>query len=637
MDKGAALLSELVSYSKYANYLPEEQRRESYEEIVERYIEMMREKIESLPSFNLRAEEKNISPFSMLEKARTAMLERRVLPSMRGLQFAGKAIKQHNAKLFNCAYLPLDSIDAFAESMYLLLCGCGVGFSVQERHVSNLPAIKGTNGRHIEYVVQDSIEGWADAAKYLLTAYMMGLPAPMFDYSEIRPEGALIASSGSRAPGPEPLMLALMAVEKILKSCVGRKLRDIDAHDIMCHLSDAVRAGGVRRSAMISIFDAFSEDMLFCKSGEWYIDNPQRGRANNTCLLDRNAVTPEQFYRLMTAVASSPYGEPGIYFTNDFDMGFNPCNEAALVAYSFCNLTTIDAGKIHTFKELMKAVEIAAFLGTLQASFTDFVYLRPQWKENTERDALIGVSFTNVAEGTLDKFLEDGSIRDAATLVKETNARIARALGIRTAARTTLMKPEGTSTCLLGANGSGVHDVHDLFYIRRMSLEKSSPLYPYLMDKAPGIIEESVYDKKKVNVLVPMRAPESAHVRDQDPSKLLDRILKFHTQWVDPGHNRGNNRHNVSATVSVPQHKWMEVSDWIWNNRHNVHGLSVLPYDGGSYQQTPFESCDEEMYNWLNDSIPDDMDFSKIVEGFNGTKLNETVACAGGACDLSSL
>ena len=613
------LLSDITVYMKYARHIHQEDRRETWEELVERNMQM------------------HIYKYPMLKEEieqlyKNFVVTKKVLPSMRSLQFGGKAIEVNNSRIYNCAYLPVDSIYAFSETMFLLLGGTGVGYSVQNKHIDKLPEIKKPqHDKTKRYLVQDSIMGWADAVKALLKAYTGNTSyTPVFDFSDIREKGALLITAGGKAPGPEPLRIALVKIEAILKSKEeNSKLTDIECHDIQCHIADAVLAGGIRRAAMISLFDLDSEAMISCKSGSWWEQNPQRGRANNSAVILRHKITEAEFMKLWERIEASGSGEPGMYLTNDNDWGTNPCCEIALRPNQFCNLTEINMGDNPTQEEFEARSRAAAFLGTLQASYTDFHYLRDIWRKNTEKDALLGVSMTGIASAE-NMYLD--YVKGAKAVIEE-NKRIAAILGINSAARTTAVKPAGTTSLVLGTS-SGIHAWHNDYYIRRIRLGKNEAIYTYLSLYHPELIEDEFFSPTTQAVVsVPQKAPEGAITRHEHVIELLERVKLISEEWVKTGHVKGENTHNVSCTVSVKEKEWPLVGDWMWENREAYNGLSVLPMDGGTYKQLPFEDITEEQYNELVKTLTT-VDLSKIVEVNDTTNLNDQAACAGGACEV---
>ena len=614
------ILSDITVYTKYAKYIPEKERRETWEELVTRNMEMHIHKFPEMKE-------------SIQQVYENFVFNKKVLPSMRSLQFGGKAIELNNARIYNCAFLPVDSIHSFSETMFLLLGGTGVGYSVQNHQIEKLPEIRKPNyDRKKRYVVQDSIIGWADAVKTLFKSYTGGLTSHIeFDLSDIRQKGAILVTAGGKAPGPEPLRIALVKIEAILRNKADRtKLTDIECHDIQCHIADAVLAGGIRRAAMISLFDLDSTAMLNCKAGNWWEDNPQRGRANNSVVLLRHKIDKKTFDKVWERIEASGSGEPGIYLTNDKDWGTNPCCEIALRPYQFCNLTEINMADIESQDDFNARSSAASFLGTLQASYSDFHYLRDIWRKNTEKDALLGVSMTGIAsESNLNLNYEEAS-----NWVKTTNIETAKLLGINEAARTTAVKPAGTTSLVLGTS-SGIHAWHNDYYIRRMRLGKNEAIYTYLAINHPELLEDEYFNPTLQSVIsVPQKAPEGAITRHESTLDLLERVKLISRDWVKQGHNKGNNTHNVSCTVSVRDDEWKIIGEWMWANKDYYNGLSVLPYHGGTYKQTPFEDCTKEVYEQMMSTLKD-VDLSKVIEVQDNTNFGDSVACGGGNCEIS--
>ena len=618
MEISNKILSDITVYMKYAKYIPSLNRRETWDELVTRNKNMH---IEKYPE--LRKEILDAYKF---------VHDRKVLPSMRSLQFGGKPIEISPNRIYNCAYLPIDDYRAFGETMFLLLGGTGVGYSVQKHHVEKLPEIRQPNlDRTRRYLIADSIEGWADAVKALMKSYFQGTSKLKFDFSDIRQKGARLVTSGGKAPGPQPLKECLIKVQGILDNKNdGDFLSSIEVHDIICHIADAVLAGGIRRAALISLFSADDEEMISCKSGNWWETNPQRGRANNSAALMRHKLTKSFFMDLWKRVELSGAGEPGIYLTNDKDWGTNPCCEIALRPFQFCNLCEVNASDIESQEDFENRVKAAAFIGTLQAGYTEFHYLRPIWQRTTEKDALIGVSMTGIGSGTVLGY----DMTKAAEIVKTENSRVAEILGINESARTTTVKPAGTTSLALGTS-SGIHAWHNDYYIRRVRVGKNEAIYTYLATNHPELIEDEYFRPHDTAVIgIPQKAPDGAIMRTESPFQLLDRIKKVHLEWVKPGHRSGNNTHNVSATVSLKEDEWDLAGEWMWENRKHYNGLSVLPYNGGTYVQAPFEDCDEETYNTMLTTLKS-VDLSKIVELNDDTNLSGELACAGGACEIT--
>jgi ribonucleoside-diphosphate reductase alpha chain len=615
MDVTQSILSDITTYMKYAKYTPEKQRRETWEELVTRNKEMHQTKFP-----NLKDE---------IEEVYKLVYAKKVLPSMRSLQFAGKPIELNNARIFNCSFLPLDDWRAFSEIMFLLLSGCGVGYSVQNHHIEELPEIK-VPTKHKRYLIGDSIEGWADAVRMLCKAYFQGAPLPVFDFRDIRPKGAQLITVGGKAPGPEPLKECLFNLAKIFeRKKNGDKITSLEAHDMACHIADAVLSGGIRRAALISLFDLDDEEMLTCKFGNWWEENPQRGRSNNSAVVLRHKITEEEFYKLWKKIELSGSGEPGIYFSNDKDWGTNPCCEIALRSYQFCNLCEVNASTVESQEDLNERVRAAAFIGTLQASYTNFHYLRDIWKKTTEKDALLGVGMTGIGSGAVLNY----NLKEAADEAKEENARVAEIIDVNKAARVTTVKPSGTSSLVLGTS-SGIHAWHNDYYVRRIRVGKNEAIYHYLAINHPELVEDDFFKPTIQAVIsVPQKAPEGSILRTENVIDMLERTKRFNLEWVRKGHRKGANTNNVSATVSIQESEWEQVGNWMWENRETFNGLSVLPYFGGSYTQAPFEDITKEQFEEMAQHLHS-IDLSKIVEFSDDTALMDQAACAGGACEI---
>jgi len=633
MDLGLEALSKITIFSKYAKYLPEEKRRETWEEIVSRYQQMM------------------IKKYPKLEEAilKTGQLirDKKILPSMRALQFAGPAAEVNNSRIYNCCYLPIDSLHSFSETMFLLLGGTGVGYSVQKHHVEQLPAVMKT-GKKRHYLIEDSIMGWADAVKVLFKAYLEGKFKPEFDFRAIRHKGSRLITAGGKAPGPEPLKICLAHVQAILdRKQEGEKLTPLECHDMLCYIANSVLAGGIRRSAMISLFSHDDEEMITCKYGEWYELNEQRGRANNSAVLERGVVGEEEFYSLWKRIEASGSGEPGIYWTNNKDWGTNPCCEIALRPYQFCNLCEVNVSDIESQVDLNDRVVGAAFFGTLQAGFTDFHYLRPIWQKTTQKDALLGIGMTGIGSGEILKY----NLDIAANLAKVTNSMTSSTLGTNEAARLTCIKPSGTTSLVLGT-ASGIHAWHARYYLRTMRFNKNEDIASYLMVNHPELCEDDVLrPTDTVCVRIPVKAPEGSILRTETAIDTLERVKKFSLEWIKGGHINGDNTHNVSATISIGAHvytmqedisidlfkmqtEWEVVGEWMWENRDVYNGLSVLPYFDHTYKQAPFEDITKEEYEKRISSIHS-VDLTKVIELDDAVDFGAIQACGGGQCDIN--
>lgn len=617
MNPSNKLLSDITAFRTYAKHLTHLGRRESLEETINRDMTMHLEKFPKLSRDIIKAFQR--------------VHELKVMPSMRGLQFAGEAVVKNHARQYNCSYAPINDPRTFGEAMFLLLSGVGFGFSVQKKHVNELPKIQMPREEGL-FVVHDSIQGWAQSVDILMEAYFYGRIRPHFDLSKIRPKGSYLVTTGAKAPGPEPLKKMLELVEQKLKTAIGRQLSSVEVHDIVCIISDAVLAGGIRRAALISLFDRDDNDMLKCKHGDWWNTAPWRARANNSAVLPRSEVTKEEFDYIFKMCKESGSGEPGFSWTDDTDWGFNPCHEIALNPNQFCNLTTINQTGITSEKDFLNRVYAAALIGTLQASYTDFHYLRPIWQQTTEKEALLGISFTGIADG--NNFVNADLLRKGAQLVTEVNEKYAKKLGINLAARTTTIKPEGTSSCVLGS-ASGVHARHAPYYIRRIRMNKDDALAVYLKHAIPDLVEDDVMSSTGVVVSIPQESPSGSIVRHEETALgLLDRALFYNENWVAPGHRYGVNKHNVSVTISVKDHEWDELREEMWKHRDKYSGISLLPYDGGNYVQAPFEDITKDKYEEMSKLVKE-IDLKQVREEQDNTNRIEQLACVGGVCEIN--
>jgi len=661
MKREQKAFSNVITHGKYARYDEELRRRETWEEICDRNYAMhagvIQEKMNIVPEWawdGLHAV--RAQTFDAFENY---VKQRKVLMSMRAAQFAGKPALIAPNRMYNCSYMPLSEKECFREAMFLLLGGTGVGFSVQRHHINQLPEIVHPNpSRSHRYKIPDSAEGWADAIGVLMDSYTGARKSTVrFDFSDIRPKGAPLKTSGGKAPGPAPLKKALVLMENILSDIPnGHKMRPIQAYDLMCHIADAVLAGGIRRSAMICLFSLDDEEMLKSKQGNFGELHPHRYRSNNSAVVVRHRVTKEDFDNLWSIIVRNSLGpngsgEPGIFFTNDKDWGTNPCCEISLRPYSFCNLTEVLVGDLaHEYdeetdswirnnlsmdeiqEEFNSRVEAAALLGTLQATFTDFHYLRDVWRNTTEKDALLGVSMTGIATLPPEVFAQL-DLSQAAKIATRVNRDIASKLGINPAARVTCVKPAGTTSCVLGTS-SGIHGYWGDYWIRSARLNKEEALAKYLMQEIPELVEEDVMNHNQIVVGIPQSIPHDEVVtRHENPIDFLERVKRVSIDWIRPGHHDGMNSHNVSATVLVKEDEWDMVGNWMWENRDCYNGLSLLPFDGGRYEQAPFRECEKEEYE---SKLPflKDIDVTKVYEYEDNTNLTGEIACGGGSCEI---
>jgi len=616
MEVSNQILSDIVVFNKYAKFLPAKGRRETFNEICNRYQEMMITKHPNVAKD--------------IKQAISYVKQKKILPSMRAMQFAGAAITKSESRIYNCAYLPIDDYRSFSEIMFLLLGGTGVGYSVQFKHVRNLPEIVKPQ-KSQKYLISDSIEGWADAVRHLVGSFLgIRKTKPIFDFSDIRPKGSRLVTAGGKAPGPEPLKTCLFHLETLFnRKETGTSLTPLEVHDAVCYIADAVLAGGIRRAALISLFSMDDEEMLTSKYGNWWELNPQRGRANNSAVIRRHRITHPEFKSFWTKIQDSNSGEPGMYFTNNSDYGTNPCCEIALKPYQFCNLTEVNVSNIESQEDLSKRCRLASLLGTLQASFTNFHYLRPIWRTTTEKDALIGVGMTGIGSGTILKY----DLEQAAKMSCEANEHYAKLLGINRAARVTTIKPSGTTSCVLGT-ASGIHAWHNDYYIRRMQCTKDEDLYKYLINTHPELVTDMKLIPNSAVIEIPQKAPAGSILRNKETAlDLLERIKLFNLNWVKQGHRSGDNQNNVSATISIKDNEWKDVGEWMWKNRDTFNGLSILPYDGGTYEQAPFENISKTKYYRMLNQLTT-IDLRKIKEHHDNTTRSQEIACAGGSCEI---
>jgi len=616
MNKSNRLLSEIVAYRTYAKHINALNRRESLEETLNRNMTMFLDQYPKLSRDIIKAF-KQVHDFN-------------VMPSMRSLQFGGEAIMRNNVRLFNCSFANITYPRIFAEALFLLLSGTGFGYSVQKRHIEQLPSIRKPKEEGT-YVVHDSIEGWAEALNQLMSAYFFGAIRPIFDFSKVRSKGSYLVTTGAKAPGPEPLKAMLFKVEELLLKSIGRKLRTLEVHDVVCLVADCVLSGGIRRAALICLFDRTDKDMLTCKHGSWWEKHPYRARANNSAVLPRHEVTYEEFKHVFDMCVASNAGEPGFVFTNDLDWGTNPCAEIGLRSNQFCNLTTTNLTGIKSEKDFHNRVYAAALLGTLQAGFTDFPYLGETWRKVTESEALIGCSFTGIADSS---GLTGEQLQKAAKLVLEVNEKYAKKIGTNLAARTTAIKPEGTASCVLGSS-SGIHARHAEHYLRRVRMNKDDELARYLSKVIPELVEDDIFSPSGVVVTIPQESPVGAITRHQESAiGLFDRVKHYYNNWVVPGHRNGENTHNVSCTINYKPEEVQELLQRLWEDRFQYAAVSLLPFSDAIYQQAPFEDCSKEVFEKYSAMVKE-IDLTKVLEMEDNTNRAEQLACAGGICEIT--
>lgn len=637
-------LRELSNYTitaKYAKYLPEHKRRESWGEIVDRSRDMHLRKFADLDE-------------ALKEDIRWAfelVREKKVLPSMRGMQFGGEGVERKNERLYNCCFLHIYNTRAIEKAFYLLLCGVGCGFGLGKKWVAQFPkVVKPTGERHLRHVVEDSIEGWATSTKILVDSYLEGNEysgvTVHFDYSQVRPKGAPL-SHGGKAPGSAGLRHAHLEIEKLLNRA-DHKLRTIDVYDILMHVADSVLSGGIRRAACIALFDKDDRLMMDAKTGTWFVDNPQRARSNNTVLLKRDETSVEDFNYILQR--SKEFGEPGFAFVNDENTGLNPCAEIAFLPFQdgepcvqMCNLTTINGNKVETEEDLKEFVKAATIIGTLQASYTDFKFLDEKDIKMTEEEALLGVSILGFLSNP-SVLLDEGVMQRCSSFAVSVNEEWAGHLGINPASRVTCVKPDGSSSCVLESPFSGIHPAHHYKYFRRVQTNKEESVYRHFKEHNPHLCEESIYSATNTDDVIsfPIALPDTRGIiKDQlDAITHLDLIKKVQKNWVETGekNNKKPVSHSVSCTVLVGEDEWESVAKYLYENRENFTAVSLLARTGDkTYKQAPYEALKtpEDYHVW--NSMKFDMkpvDYSLMLEEEDNTTRSEELACVGGVCTL---
>jgi ribonucleoside-diphosphate reductase alpha chain len=623
-----------IAKSRYARYLDDKGRREHWSETVSRYFDFMQKHLKTKHNFEMTSE--------LREKLQSAVTNREVLPSMRSIMTSGDALERQNVAGYNCSYLPIDDPKAFDEAMYILLCGTGVGFSVEQKYVNKLPEVPDTlfeSGTTI--VVKDSKEGWAKSLRQLIALLYAGEIAK-WDVSAVRPAGARLKTFGGRASGPGPLVELFKYVVQKFKGAAGRKLNSIECHDIMCKIGEVVVVGGVRRSAMISLSDLSDDRMAHAKSGNWWDGNGQRALANNSAVYeDRPDVG--KFMREWCSIYDSHSGERGIFNRQasryqasknerrnaEQEWGTNPCSEIILRPYQFCNLSTVVVRSDDTVETLRDKVAMATMLGTFQSTMTYFPYLRKIWQTNTEEERLLGVSMTGILDNRLLNNPDDQalpslleSFRDTAI---ETNKMLAEAIGIPQSAAITCVKPEGTASQLAGT-ASGIHPQHSKHYMRRVRSDNKDPLTAFL--KNSGFPAEPCFMKPDSTTVFsfPMKVAEDAVIRDDMTAIQHLRLwLVYQRHWCE---------HKPSVTISVKETEWPEVGSWVWNNFDEITGVSFLPYDGGTYRQAPYEEITGEEYEKLSKAMPSSINWEAFIENTDNVEGVQTLACVAGVCEM---
>ena len=609
-------LSKLVHYRTYAKYLPEELRRESKEETINRNMQMH---VRKFPEHA-----------AAIEKAYEQVFAGRVVPSMRSFQFAGDAIERRNNRMFNCSFLNITKFRDFADLFYMSMSGVGVGFSVKKQHISMLPSIA-EGSVESPFVVPDSAEGWCDSLLELFRN-----PDLQFDYTTIRPMGAPL-STGGTASGPKALIKMHANVRAILRKAENRQLSAFECHRICCLIADCVVVGGVRRGALISLFDYDDEELLNCKAGNWWEKYPELARANNSATVRKD--DPEfrtKAARVIDACFAGGQAEPGLSLTNDDSMGFNPCHEIALKSMGVCNLTEINAAQCFSKDDWLKAVVSATIIGTLQATYTDFKYVQSDWKKNADEEALLGVSITGQAEA--QTILTPENLKEGAEVSVQVNKLWAEKLGINPARRITTTKPSGTSSSWLGTT-AGVHAGHEVRYVRRVRMDKFSALAKALAKRFPAFVAEDPFNSNDMIMQVPIKLYDTTLLRSQETAvQCLDRVKVLYDNWIVPGHLEGENTHNISLTINYHEHEKEAIKRWMLDNRDSYYGISLIPYDGGDYKYLPYSQPPHpEIFEILEKGfahIASEFKFEDIRERKDNTDFKGEIACAGGACSL---
>lgn len=627
------LYQQYIHKSRYARYLPDENRREHWEETVARYVNFMKEHLAS--NYNYKNDE-------VFQEVYDYIVDMRVMPSMRAMMTAGKALARDNTAGYNCSYMPVDDPKAFDECMHILMNGTGVGFSVERQYINKLPEIpEQMFDSDTTIVVKDSKEGWSKALRMLIALLYTG-EIPKWDTTKVRPAGSPLKTFGGRSSGPGPLNELFKFVIRIFTNAKGRKLTSLECHDIMCKIAEVVVVGGVRRSAMISLSNLSDDRMRNAKSGAWWEANVQRALSNNSAVYTEK---PEvgMFLEEWLSLYQSKSGERGIFSREasqkvakksgrrDFnqDFGTNPCSEIILRPYQFCNLTEVVVRENDTEETLAKKVRIATILGTFQSTLTNFPYLRKIWQKNTEEERLLGVSLTGIYDSKLLNDYKDaklpGRLEKLRQVAIDVNKELAEKLGIPVSAAITAVKPSGTVSQLVDA-ASGIHPRHDPYYFRRVRSDIKDPLTKHLI--TAGIPNEPDVTKPDSTVVFtfPKKAPEDATMRGNVSAiDHLELWLKYQRHWCE---------HKPSVTISVKEEEWPTVGAWVWEHFDEMSGVSFLPYDGGTYRQAPYETVTKEQYEELLSKMPTNIDWSDLVEREDNVEGVQTLACTAGNCEI---
>ena len=617
-----------IGMSRYSKFLDDKGRRENWDETVQRYVDYVFSRTEKISADS-----------KLKEELFNAIHSLQIMPSMRAVMTAGKAADRDNTCVYNCSYLPVDDPKSFDEAMFILLCGTGVGFSVEASNINKLPEVPETlyDSEH-SIAVHDSKEGWAKALRLLL-AHLWAGEVPKWDVSKIRPAGARLKTFGGRASGPEPLIDLFKFVVNTFQHAKGRKLNSLECHDIMCKIGEVVVVGGVRRSAMISLSDLDDERIRHAKAGPWWDTAPHRALANNSAVYNETP-TVGKFMEEWLSLYNSHSGERGIFNREaakktvskfghrdpNFEFGTNPCSEIILRPYQFCNLTEVVIRHNDTKESLERKVILATILGTIQSTFTKFPYLRKVWQNNTEAERLLGVSLTGIFDNkslTAQGDKLNGILNELRDVARATNKEWAQKLGIPTSTAITCVKPSGTVSQLVDS-ASGIHPRHSKFYIRRVRGDKKDPLTTFLVEQGVPS-EDCVYKPTQTTVFsFPQKAPDGLTREDVTPISHLELWLTYQREWCE---------HKPSVTISVEEKDWPSVGAWTWEHFDEISGVSYLPYDGGTYRQAPYEECTEEEYNELKAKIPK-INWSEFKEETDNVEGAQQLACVAGVCEI---
>ena len=624
MSNLPSVYQDTIAMSRYARYLPEKKRRETWEETVDRLIEYLRSK--------------HLGFEKTYSELRQAILKLEVMPSMRLLMTAGEACDRDNISAYNCSYLAVNNKRAFSEALYILMNGTGVGFSCERQDINKLPVVPSDLSNCDDIiVVEDSKLGWAKAFKKLISHLYEG-DIPTFDYNKVRPAGARLKTFGGRASGPEPLRRLFEFVVNTFKEAKGYKLTSIQVHDIMCMVGEIVVVGGVRRSALISLSNLTDRRMREAKIGAWYNDHPHRGLANNSVAYTEKPDN-ETFMEEWLSLVKSKSGERGIFNRiaaqeqaakwgrrdKDLPYGTNPCSEIILRDKQFCNLTEVVVRNGDTEKDLARKVRLATILGTLQSTLTDFKFLSHEWKVNTEEERLLGVSMTGIMDAKITYNPDPKMLERLRDVARETNEKWAKQLDIPVSASITCVKPSGTVSQLVDS-ASGIHTRHNDYYYRRIRMDKKDPIYTFLKNKGVDVEDEAFRPDSTAVFTFPMKAPKGAILRDgMTAIEQLENWIIYQRHWCE---------HKPSVTISVKDDEWVEVGAWVWKHFDEISGVSFLPHSDHTYKQAPYEDCSKKQYEELLSRTPKTIDWEEFIEEDDNTTGQQTLACTAGSCEI---